>query len=45
MIFELTVFYVGVERGENMLKHKLKVGVDVDDVLYECVSYVCHQFQ
>lgn len=24
-----------------MLKHKLKVGVDVDDVLYECVSYVC----
>lgn len=25
-----------------MLKHKLKVGVDVDDVLYDCVNYVCH---
>lgn len=24
-----------------MLKHKLRVGVDVDDVLYSCVDYVC----
>lgn len=26
-----------------MLKHKLRVGVDVDDVLYSCIEFVCQK--